>query len=151
MTKHLMTGKKKNAMIMMLIIAMLFSGMHFEKVKMASSFCDALETSQTYMNISSDNKITANDSCTLEQLSNITIRSAVECIRRSAADSSSKVRSRSAECLFDLFLTVRQGLTQNTRDMQYILGSVIPSVDVIITYIHQQDGKKAAFSNCIVL
>ena len=146
MTDYSMTWKKKNLVIAVIIIAILFSGMHFEKVKTASSFCDVSNSSQTYTNISADNKITANDSCTLEQLSNITIKSAVEFIRRSVAHSSAKVRNRGAECILDLVLTAHQRLMQSTRDTQYTLGSVIPSINVIITYIHQQDGKKAALS-----
>ena len=43
-------------------------------------------------------------------------------------------------------MTAHQKLMQSTRDTQYILESIIPSINVIITYIHQQDGKKAALS-----
>lgn len=146
MTDYSMTWKKRNLVIAAIIIAMLFSGMHFEKVKTASSFCDVSNSSKTYINISDENKMTTNDSCTLEQLSNITIKGAVEFIRRNVANSSSKVRNRSAECILDLVLTAHQRLMQSTRDTQYTLGSVIPSINVIITYIHQQDGKKAALS-----
>ena len=129
MTDYSMTWKKRNIVIAMIIIAMFLSGMHFEKFNIASLFCDVSGSLQTY-----------------DQLSNITIRGAVEFIRRSVADNLSKVRSRNAECIFDLFMTAHQKLMQSTRDTQYILESIIPSINVIITYIHQQDGKKAALS-----
>lgn len=146
MTDYSMTWKKRNIVIAMIIIAMFLSGMHFEKFNIASLFCNVSGSLQTYQTASCDAKMTTNDSCTLDQLSNITIRGAVEFIRRSVADNLSKVRSRNAECIFDLFMTAHQKLMQRTRDTQYILESIIPSINVIITYIHQQDGKKAALS-----
>ena len=133
-------GVKKYDRLFNDIIAMFLSGMHFEKFNIASSFCNVSGSLQTYQTTSCDAKMTTNDSCTLDQLSNITIRGAVEFIRRSVADNLSKVRSRNAECIFDLFMTAHQKLMPGTRE------SIIPSINVIITYIHQQDGKKAALS-----
>lgn len=137
--------EKRNAVILLLIIAMFFSGMCFDSsksVKAASSFLETQNSSSGSSFLSVESMINQKDYCIVEQLGEMTLRVTMELVKRSFSKSFDRTKSRSGNFVAVQNYLFEQSNLYSMEDMLGTCNGIIRSQNFIITYIHRQDGAK---------